>query len=192
MKANLCLRYWKESSSSTWYASTCSAPQKMSDPSCNRAEMNKKKNISVAENMNTNSPFGNTGKKNFAVLIPEKACLQAPWGLGYRTYSWRLAGVSPKQLHDGHAEDSGRGSALNPFRTAVPFWGQTTRISSSFSPKRDCCSKVVARNNNTGYYFTNMYVPAEYTNRWSLFLHILPRFYRLIYTYLYGIRQTTI
>ena len=28
--------------------------------------------------------------------------------------------------------------ALNPFRTAVPFWGQTTQISSSLSPKRDC------------------------------------------------------
>ena len=27
-----------------------------------------------------------------------------------------------------------------PFRTAVPFWGQTTQISSSLSPKRDCCS----------------------------------------------------
>ena len=33
---------------------------------------------------------------------------------------------------------------LNPFRTAVPFWGQTTQFSSSLSPKRDCgCSKGV-------------------------------------------------
>ena len=32
---------------------------------------------------------------------------------------------------------------LNPFRTAVPFWGQTTQISSSFSPKRDCGSTGV-------------------------------------------------
>ena len=32
---------------------------------------------------------------------------------------------------------------LNPFRTAVPFWGQTTQISSSSCPKRDCGSKGV-------------------------------------------------
>ena len=30
---------------------------------------------------------------------------------------------------------------INPFRDAVSFWGQTTQISSSFSPKRDCGSK---------------------------------------------------
>ena len=30
---------------------------------------------------------------------------------------------------------------VNPFRTAVPFWGQTTRISSSLSPKRECSPK---------------------------------------------------
>ena len=27
---------------------------------------------------------------------------------------------------------------LNPVRTAVPFWGQTTQIISDLSPKRDC------------------------------------------------------
>ena len=32
---------------------------------------------------------------------------------------------------------------LNPFRTAVPFWGQITHISSSLSPKRGCGSKGV-------------------------------------------------
>ena len=32
---------------------------------------------------------------------------------------------------------------INPFRTAVPFWGQTSQISSSLSPKRDCGSKGV-------------------------------------------------
>ena len=26
----------------------------------------------------------------------------------------------------------------NPFRTAVPFWGQTTQFMSSLSPERDC------------------------------------------------------
>ena len=34
-------------------------------------------------------------------------------------------------------------TAVNPFRTAVPFWGQTTQISSSFDPKQDCGSKRV-------------------------------------------------
>ena len=29
------------------------------------------------------------------------------------------------------------------FRTAVPFWGRTTQISSSLSPKRDCGPKGV-------------------------------------------------
>ena len=32
---------------------------------------------------------------------------------------------------------------VNPFRTAVPCWGQTSEISSSLSPKRDCGSKGV-------------------------------------------------
>ena len=35
--------------------------------------------------------------------------------------------------------------SVNPFRTAVPLWGQTTQISSSLSPKRDCGSKRVNR-----------------------------------------------
>ena len=30
---------------------------------------------------------------------------------------------------------------INPVRTAVPFWGQTTQILSSSSPKRDCGPK---------------------------------------------------
>ena len=34
-------------------------------------------------------------------------------------------------------------SIINPFRTAVSLWGQTTQISSSLSPKRDCGSKGV-------------------------------------------------
>ena len=32
---------------------------------------------------------------------------------------------------------------INPFRTAVPFWGQTIQISSSLSPKRDWGPKGV-------------------------------------------------
>ena len=34
-------------------------------------------------------------------------------------------------------------TAINPFRTAVPFWGQTSQIFSSLSPKRDCGFKGV-------------------------------------------------
>ena len=30
---------------------------------------------------------------------------------------------------------------FNPFRTAVPFWGQTTQLSSSLSRQRDCGPK---------------------------------------------------
>ena len=35
--------------------------------------------------------------------------------------------------------------AFNPFRTAVPFWGQTTRNLSGLSQKRDCGSRGVKR-----------------------------------------------
>ena len=35
------------------------------------------------------------------------------------------------------------GVCLNPFRTAVPFWGHTSQISSILSPKRDCGPKGV-------------------------------------------------
>ena len=34
-------------------------------------------------------------------------------------------------------------ATLNPFRTAVSFWGQSTQISSRLSPNRDCGSKRV-------------------------------------------------
>ena len=34
-------------------------------------------------------------------------------------------------------------NAIIPFRTAVPFWGQTTWNLSGLSPKRDCSSKWV-------------------------------------------------
>ena len=35
--------------------------------------------------------------------------------------------------------------ALDPFRTAVPFWGQNSQIPSSLSPERDCTPKRVKR-----------------------------------------------
>ena len=38
---------------------------------------------------------------------------------------------------------SNTGEHIDPFRTAVPFWGQTSQISSSLPPKRDCGSKGV-------------------------------------------------
>ena len=34
---------------------------------------------------------------------------------------------------------------VNPLRTAVPFWGQTTGNLSALSPKRDCGSKGASR-----------------------------------------------
>ena len=34
-------------------------------------------------------------------------------------------------------------SSLNPFRTVVPFWGQSAQVSSSLCPKRDCGSERV-------------------------------------------------
>ena len=34
-------------------------------------------------------------------------------------------------------------STINPFRTAVPFWGQSSQFISSLSPKRDCGPKRV-------------------------------------------------
>ena len=39
---------------------------------------------------------------------------------------------------------------LNPFRTAVPFWGQTTSSLTGLSPKRDCGSKRVINPFNLG------------------------------------------
>ena len=37
--------------------------------------------------------------------------------------------------------------AVNPFRTAVPFWGQSTQISSRLPQKRDCGSERVKASN---------------------------------------------
>ena len=35
--------------------------------------------------------------------------------------------------------------SFNPFRTAVPFWGQSNLILSTLSPNRDCASKGVKK-----------------------------------------------
>ena len=55
--------------------------------------------------------------------------------LGAET-SWNLTGLYPKR---------DCGLPLNPFRTAVPVWGQSSQISSSLSPKWDCGPKRVKR-----------------------------------------------
>ena len=34
---------------------------------------------------------------------------------------------------------------MNPFRTAVPFWGQTSQTPSNMPPERDCTPKRVDR-----------------------------------------------
>ena len=41
---------------------------------------------------------------------------------------------------------------LDPFRTAVPFWGQTRLILSSLSPKRDCGPKRIKAVRSTKIY----------------------------------------
>ena len=48
---------------------------------------------------------------------------------------------------------------FNPFRTAVPFWGQTSLISSSLYPKRDCGSKGVNVDFNTEPFFLTFLEP---------------------------------
>ena len=50
----------------------------------------------------------------------------------------------------GHRSDrffswESQGAFRNPLRTAVPFWGQSTRILSGSSPDRDCGSKRVEK-----------------------------------------------
>ena len=48
--------------------------------------------------------------------------------------------------------DLGPHSLINPFRTAVPFWGQTTQILSNLSPKWDCGPKRVNKRLKTLLY----------------------------------------
>ena len=47
------------------------------------------------------------------------------------------------------------GTALTPFRTAVPFWGQTIQSPTSLSPHRDCGYKGV---NITAMYYQVFYI----------------------------------
>ena len=42
----------------------------------------------------------------------------------------------------GHTHLMATERLLNPFRTAVPFWGQTSQKLSDLSPNRDCSTKL--------------------------------------------------
>ena len=53
----------------------------------------------------------------------------------YSRTCWRGTKNVQFQLHRE------KGTVINPFRTAVPFWGQTTLVTSYLSRKRDCSSK---------------------------------------------------
>ena len=43
-------------------------------------------------------------------------------------------------------------SIIDRFRTAVPFWGQTSQIISNLSPKRDCSPKRVKEQHSSSFY----------------------------------------
>ena len=62
-------------------------------------------------------------------------CPETDWAL--RDYPWSVNG-----LRGWHCLVEQQ-SVINPFRTAVPFWGQTTRNLSGLSQLRDCGSKGV-------------------------------------------------
>ena len=64
---------------------------------------------------------------------------------------------------------------LNPFRTAVPFWGQLTYNLSELSPKRDCGSSMYVsvnhgarrRGKRCGRYVRKHVVGEEETTAWK-------------------------
>ena len=58
------------------------------------------------------------------------------------------------------------------FITAVPFWGQTTRISSSLPSKRDCAPKGVNRPSNLSSEKIVPRVPWHPESEWRLLGHI--------------------
>ena len=56
----------------------------------------------------------------------------------------------PPEIRRKHLFTTGeRKEAFNPFRTAVPLWGQTTRNLTSLFPKRNCCTKRIKRAKRT-------------------------------------------
>ena len=55
------------------------------------------------------------------------------------TIVWSISRGPPK-------DSRALGLCLNPFKTAVPLWGQTAQISSTLSPKWDCSpERVITR-----------------------------------------------
>ena len=58
---------------------------------------------------------------------------QSRFGGNLGQITWSLSALSPKR------DWSSKG--VNPLRTAFPFWGQTSQITTSLPPKRDCIPK---------------------------------------------------
>ena len=60
-------------------------------------------------------------------------------------------------------------TSFNPVSSAVPFWGQTTRIPGSVSPKRDCGTKGLTRSIGNRVVHTDEITAIYYTiNGWVL------------------------
>ena len=72
----------------------------------------------------------------YLYFLADGVCLDPFWDPSpvSRTHFLKIGVVCP------HVRES-RAKRVNPFRTAVPFWGQTTLILSKLSPKRDCGPK---------------------------------------------------
>ena len=51
--------------------------------------------------------------------------------------------LTPGSTHVPWSSCSGGGVRMNPFRAAVPFWGQTTSNLTGLPPERDCASERV-------------------------------------------------
>ena len=69
-------------------------------------------------------------------------------------------------------------TGCNPFRTAVPFWGQITQSLTDLSPKRDCSTKRVYSVGVMGSIFRRTYV-------WSFY-------FANVTNYLYYIRTAVV
>ena len=64
----------------------------------------------------------------------------------YIPYPRQTPTITAARVHSRTSPSVG----LNPFRTAVPFWGQTASNLSGLSPKRDCGSKRVKYSSTSG------------------------------------------
>ena len=61
----------------------------------------------------------------------------------FHTRCWILKQSFVPTSNNLQSQESLRSSCRNPFRTAVPFWGQNTQFPSELLPKRDCGPKGV-------------------------------------------------